>query len=128
MKLYHLDWERGHKHEFHSKLTFPGRGGGTVLSEGDEVFDSAKTAFEGGFYVEVAEVEGDSPEYAFRWTQNIDDAWSDTPAEGVMPIGKGPFRSTSVGDIVEQDGVFKLVSALGFKELKDFQSPPALKV
>ncbi|TLX15942.1 hypothetical protein [Rhizobium sp. MHM7A] len=127
MKLYHLDWARGYKHEFHSILTFPGRESGDVLVEGDDVFDSAKTAFDFGFYVEVAEIDSDSPEYAFRYTQNIDEAWSDPPAEGVKPIGEGPFRSTSVGDLVEQDGVFKLVSSIGFKELKDFKPEPGSK-
>jgi hypothetical protein len=125
MKLYHLDWERGHQHEFHSNLTFPGRGGdGDVLAEGDDVFDSAKTAFDFGFYLEVAEIDSDSLEYAFRFTQNIDAAWNDAPAEGVKPVGKGPFRSTSVGDIVERDGVFSLVSSIGYKELKDFHPEP----
>lgn len=120
MKLFHLDWENGHKHKFHSRLTFPGLGTGDSLAKGDDVFDAALVAFQGGFFHHVAEIEGGDLNFAFRSTQNIDEAWGDAPAEGVKPVGSGPFRSTSVGDIIEQDGVYSLVSSFGFKELQGF--------
>lgn len=124
MKLFHLDWERSHSQDFHTSLTFPSFSAAKVLAEGDTVFDSAKEAFENGFYTEVAEIDGDDLEFAFRYTQNIDSAWSDPPMDGVKPVGEGPFRSTSVGDIVEQGGVFKLVSSMGFKDLEGFRPEP----
>jgi hypothetical protein len=128
MKLFHLDWERSHKQDFNVNLTFPVGSAEKVLVEGDKVFDSAKAAFDSGFYTEVAEIDGDDLEFAFRYTQNIEESWSDPPMQGVKPIGQGPFRSTSVGDIVEQDGVFQLVCSMGYKELQDFHPAPTPKV
>lgn len=128
MKLYHLDWERSHKTDFHTNLTFPVGSVAEVLVEGDKVFDSAKDAFNNGLYTEVAEIDGDDLEFVFRYTQNIDAAWSEPPMDGVKPIGEGPFRSTSVGDIVEQDGVFKLVCLMGYKDLLGFREEPVPKI
>lgn len=93
------------------------------VSEGDNTFDCARLAFEGGCYSVVAEVDGDDLEAVFRKTQNGETAWSENPPIDVVPVGHGPFRGTSIGDIVERDGRFMIVSHVGFQELEEFTPP-----
>jgi hypothetical protein len=67
----------------------------------------------------VAEVDGEDLEEAFRLTNHIDRSW--TTNREVRTIGLGPFRSTSVGDLmqVECEGQFSthLVASIGFDDL-----------
>jgi hypothetical protein len=55
----------------------------------------------------VGHVEANSFEMAYRKSQNTDIPWN----------FHNPCRSTSVGDVIECDGKFHMVSGMGFKEL-----------
>lgn len=71
--------------------------------------------------VKVAEIDGDLNE-AYRLTQNIDDAWAHSKNPKVRffsPDGDDEARSTSVGDVMEMNGVFYVVASVGFDTLLD---------
>jgi len=115
--------------ERHFQLTMPGI---------KENIDPAPyhEAFEDGLYDEVATIEGDDLEYVFTATNNgvLSDSWSRNPPPGVTPtfpnvhIEKGVEygrRSTSVGDLVEKDGMLHLVAAIGFREIGPVPQPAA---
>jgi hypothetical protein len=55
----------------------------------------------------VGYVETNSLEEAFKLSQNFDSAWNPT----------NPCRSTSVGDVIQDDDKFFMVCKMGFKEL-----------
>lgn len=76
--------------------------------------------------LKVAEIDGDLND-AYRLTQNIDDAWAHSKNPKIRfnaPAGFTPedcgARSTSVGDVMEMDGVFYVVASIGFKVLEDY--------
>jgi hypothetical protein len=128
MKLYHLDWEVARTKDVLFDLISPGRREDTEFAAGGEIFDMAKTAFEGDCYKLVAEIDADNLEYAWRYTQHLDEAWNEDPATGIKPTGEGPFRSSAVGDLIEKDGEFFYVHSFGFKALPSFGSTPAPKI
>lgn len=99
-----------------------------VLTTGFErkrQLEVAKAAWD-QHYEKVAEVMTDSPNLAYRLTQNIDTSWSMEPDHRVSlkaPLhvvdGKTYGRkSSSVGDVFVRDGQAFLVSAVGFQEIK----------
>lgn len=63
--------------------------------------------------VKVAEVATDDLDEAFRLTNHIDSNWCRN--KGVTCLVPG--RSTSVGDVMEKDGVRYLVASMGFTKL-----------
>ena len=63
---------------------------------------------------EVARVDTDNLDEAFRLTNHIDSDWSTN--EKVATIAKS--RSTSVGDILQFNGQFWIVANLGFVKIQ----------
>ncbi|MCV9964448.1 hypothetical protein OIU34_21395 [Pararhizobium sp. BT-229] len=124
MKLYHLDWEAAgnHSRDLLATIISPTviNAQGRVLEQGNETFDAMKQAFELGFYRHVADIDGDDPNYAYRQSQHIDHSWTEEPADGVHVIETERVRSTSVGDILESDGVYIVVARMGFQTLSWF--------
>lgn len=55
----------------------------------------------------VGYVNAESLEEAYTKSQNIEDVWNPT----------NPCRSTSVGDVIQDDNGFHLVCGVGFKQL-----------
>ena len=73
--------------------------------------------------VKVAEIDGDLND-AYRLTQNIDEAWAQNPdVRFFSPDGEDEARSTSVGDVMEMDGVFYVVASVGFDVLENYEIP-----
>jgi hypothetical protein len=68
-------------------------------------------------FVEVATVEADTVEDVYRLSQNIEDSWLTNP--GVTPAkGVTRARSTSVGDVIEDDSLgFFAVQSFGFRSI-----------
>ena len=67
-------------------------------------------------YEKVAVVESGGLEDVFRITNHIDYDWTKNPE--VIEVLKHPCRSTSVGDIVEdENGKFFYCDNVGWKEL-----------
>ena len=64
---------------------------------------------------EVAEVDTDDLNEAFKLTNHIDSDWMDNYE--VTPVN-GNHRSTSVGDCMEKDGQLYVVAPVGFEEVK----------
>ncbi|MCZ7862814.1 hypothetical protein O9X98_15670 [Agrobacterium salinitolerans] len=131
MKLYHLDREatRDHSRDLLLAIVDPNDNftPGQVLEQGNETFDAMKEAFSLGFYTCVAEIDSNDMNFAYANTQNIDDSWAEHPADGVQVLGGEPARSTHVGDILEDDGVYSAVAArAGFITLSWF-APPTSK-
>jgi hypothetical protein len=124
MKLYHLDWEATgtHSKDLLVAIISPvgGYEPGQVMEQGNETFDAMKEAFSLGFYSCVAEIDTDDMNYAYRHTQHIDDSWAEHPAEGVRVVANELVRSTSVGDFLEDDGVYTAVARMGFSTLSWF--------
>lgn len=77
--------------------------------------EHAKAAWEQKLYEHVADVETDDLDQAFELTNTIHCHWVDN--RGVTVHGDPRHRSTSVGDMLEQDGTLFIVSPLGFKRL-----------
>lgn len=67
-------------------------------------------------YELVATMKAESLDDVFARSQNVDSAW--IAAEGVhgmmAVLKRGGCRSTSIGDIIEVDGVLHMVDASGF--------------
>jgi len=65
-------------------------------------------------------------EYAFRWTQNIEDSWSKKmPRDGndavivEVPVSSGRgHRSTMAGDVFEVEGQRYMCAPIGFTLMK----------
>jgi hypothetical protein len=72
----------------------------------------------GLFYVKVADVKGDDLDIAFSSTNNIENPWKDNPNVEVPKDFNGPFRSTSIGDVMVLDENVFGVSPLGFTRLQ----------
>lgn len=72
----------------------------------------------------VAEVSGDFGDLqtAFNLTNSCEDAWYDNTRSKRLKVIK-EARSTSVGDVMEADGIFYLVASRGFTPLEDFRLP-----
>jgi len=70
---------------------------------------------------QVAEVEVDDLNKAYRLTNNIESSWTKnlhvTPVEDESVLTHG-FRSTSVGDCMEKDGQLFVVAPCGFEEVQ----------
>lgn len=69
-----------------------------------------------GEYEEVAHVDSDDLEDGFRFTNTINESWSNYPTDNVKPL-KLNARSTSVGDIITHKGNTYVVAPVGFKLL-----------
>ena len=64
----------------------------------------------------VADIFVDNLNDAFSYSQNVDDSWVDN--EIVIPLVKGNLRSTSVGDVLEDEtGQLWVVERNGFEKL-----------
>lgn len=63
----------------------------------------------------VAEFDGDL-ETAFRFTNSIDQHWADAKDKRLTVHCRA--RSTSVGDVMELDGVYYIVDMVGFSVLE----------
>lgn len=63
----------------------------------------------------VAEVDAKDLEMAYMLTNNIDVPWIEN--EGVTPHGD-KHRSSSCGDVFEQNGKFFVVASCGFREVE----------
>ena len=86
------------------------------LSAGD--IDTVQSVWEGFYsdiaYLPVALVDTDSLDAAFDLTNHLDESW--TTNKGVSPL-LTKVRSTSVGDVMVQDGRMFVVSMMGFTEI-----------
>lgn len=124
MRLLHLDWERSvaSDPDAHFRLTF-----------GTDNPEDFLSAMDNGLYEHVADVEGLDLEYIFAATQNgvMTDSWSRLPPENIKPVNATfihngeelGFRSTSVGDVLDDDGTLYYVDRFGFKELRLVSGP-----
>ncbi len=65
-------------------------------------------------FAEVAQLEADSLNAAFAASQNLEDSWLKNPT--VVSNREG-CRSTSVGDVIVEDGIAYLVERVGFRKL-----------
>ena len=72
----------------------------------------------------VAEMDGDL-NFAYDSTQHFDFGrpWHEGMPINCKFVGITPPRSTSVGDIMEQDGKIYVVASCGFDEIPDYQLP-----
>jgi len=70
-------------------------------------------------YVVVAEVQGEKLEDAYRLTNSIETSWykNEDPIIDVK-VTEGT-RSTSIGDIIEKDGVMFMVDSYGYLNLDE---------
>jgi hypothetical protein len=128
--LYQLDWRAAR--DFDDDLQYTLISGWSEsteleLAEGSKIFDYVNRAFKNGLYEKVANVNPTASdvnellELVFRESQSLENAWFAKATESLMPIGKGPYRSTSVGDVVEVDGEYFFTAPLGFKRLVDLE-------
>ncbi len=67
-------------------------------------------------YTLVAEIDTNDVNKAYELSQNINDLW--TTHKGVTPLKGLKLRSTSVGDIVEIDGVFHRCEMIGWSVVR----------
>lgn len=107
VKVFHLDWSKakalGDDRALYCELTMMGN---------TAYVDDALIA---GLYTEVAEVDTDSFDTAYRLTNHIESSWTEN--EGVTAKGE-KSRSTSVGDLMgTDDGSFHIVSNFGFTKV-----------
>ena len=63
-------------------------------------------------YIKVAEVQASSLDDVWGITQNVNDSWTKSP--GVVWSKSQEVRSTSVGDVIVQNGKAYLVAWVGF--------------
>ena len=74
--------------------------------------------------IKVAEVETNELEVAFRLTNSIDSYWVETAPSNVKVMNdEFGHRSTSVGDLMEKDGVYYIVASVGYQVLYGYQVP-----
>ena len=66
-------------------------------------------------YTKVAHVESDSLDKAYELTNNISSSWTEN--ENVRSLKGSRVRSTSVGDVMELNGVFYIVASIGFSKI-----------
>jgi hypothetical protein len=84
---------------------------GETFSKKDALFN-----FVDGNYDKVGTVDGNDPDEAYVLTQNITHHWSMNGASHITP-GLARARSTSVGDILDVDGIMYIVAPIGCKKL-----------
>ena len=83
----------------------------------DRAVPGVQAAWRAGAYKPVATIEGDL-DLGWRLTNNISDSWmlnegiDDLHLNGQKIDGR---RSSMVGDVMEQDGVYYVVDRVGFK-------------
>jgi hypothetical protein len=118
MKLYHLDWELAGSRDILFDLISPGHREPEDFSKGGRIFDLAKSALDNDCYRLVAVIGTDDLDYAWSNTQHLDTNWNEALAPGIEPVGRGPFRSSAVGDLIEVDGAFHFVHSIGFRDLQ----------
>lgn len=100
MKIYHLK-------EMNIESYLKTRYGGT---------EAALRAWSEGEYNLVAEVATEDLEEAFVKTNSIDAFWGENEGVQLTNPGEG-CRSSSVGDIFQNDEGFFLVEAIGFEKI-----------
>ena len=96
----------------------------------DKMFEASIGAFDMKDFQPVAEVDcskahssGVAPvvnallEYAYLKTNSIDGYWGDNKEVKDLT---GENRSTSVGDVIEVEGVKHMVGSFGFQELQSY--------
>lgn len=88
---------------------------------GKHVWGEAKPPVFPSQYQLVAEIEATDIDQAWERTQNITDAW--TTHDYVLFRREPQIRSTSVDDVIEVDGTYHRVEAIGFKELRNIHLP-----
>jgi len=64
----------------------------------------------------VAEIDTNDLYRAYALSQNVDSLW--TTNEGVTPLNGLKIRSTSIGDIVEVDGMFHRCEMTGWSVVR----------
>jgi len=70
-------------------------------------------------YVVVAEVQGEKLEDAYRLTNSIETSWYENEDPIIdVKVTEGT-RSTSIGDIIEKDGVMFMVDSYGYLNLDE---------
>jgi hypothetical protein len=107
VRVFHLDWTKARALEDDRKLFFE------ITMMGNTAY--VNDALEAGLYTEVAEVDTDSFDTAYRLTNHIESSWTEN--EGVTAKGE-KNRSTSVGDLMgPDDGSFHIVSNFGFNKV-----------
>lgn len=71
----------------------------------------------------VAELNVDDLNKAYSMTQNDEDYWLDNISTNLHTVRGDSARSTAVGDVMEKDGIFYVVSPVGFTVLPDYEVP-----
>lgn len=78
--------------------------------------DAPKKEFPADFTL-VAVIDCDNLSMAYQLTNNIEAPWTENA--GVTVIGTGPYRSTSVGDVILlDDGTAKLCANAGWDDIQ----------
>jgi hypothetical protein len=88
---------------------------------------AVNAAWNDGLYVLVAIVDTTDFDFAYRVTNNIDSSWSmqpDTRVTVKQPLSSRNgqtvgHRSTSIGDVLVQEGKRNVVSLFGFTEVPE---------
>jgi hypothetical protein len=83
-----------------------------------------------GIYKPVALLNVERVEEAFRYTNSVEDHWSNEARDAgkLMSLPNGDrHRSTSIGDIIVADGVAQIVIAIGYRPLPKAQSDELAK-
>lgn len=84
----------------------------------DYTFDQTNSTLEMGVFGQVATVDTESLEEAYRLTNNIDASWIHNP--NVDPTYNQDQRSTSVGDLLrDSQADYYVVESDGFRKLNN---------
>lgn len=91
---------------------------GVAFFEHPESWDERSEYYEkmGCVHVQAERLPMGALEMAFAKTQNIDRAWVKQP---IVTEAEREARSTSVGDVLELDGAYYEVAAIGFDCIND---------
>ena len=65
-------------------------------------------------YTKVADIQCDTLEAAWSLSNSHSNPWYENPEVTIVPTEKGGYRSTSVGDIVEDNGQYFLCANIGW--------------
>lgn len=89
------------------------------LAFSDDLVGDAKTLFAAGEYTFIGYIDADSLDEVYAKTQNLHSPWVQAvPAAQIGAAFFGGCRSTSVGDIIGEDGDrYHVVSPIGFEEI-----------
>lgn len=125
MQLFHVDRNpfRDHSRDLYLSVVDPlvMPKPGAILEDGNEWFDAMKQAFALGFYKHVADIEGDDMDYVWHHTQHADRPWHKELAKGITLATDDDVESTSIGDIIEKDGIYFVAGRFGFHALSWFE-------